>query len=104
MNLSEALKIRPRLDMSAVEAYGAETAPLVNYVNVSKKISSEFILKAGGKKRRVYSWFDSTGTALYVLVNGVETFLTEEVDAMLTYGNPKYGEWTTVAQSVKVAA
>lgn len=104
MNLAEALKIRPKFGIEDVEAYGCEGAPVVNYVDVSKKIASEWVIKAGGRKRRVYSWFDHTGTALYVLINGVENFVTDEVDAMLTYGNPQYGVLTPVAQAVTVAA
>lgn len=104
MNCAEALRVRPKLQIEKVEAYGCEGAPVVNYVDVSKKISTEWVLKAGGRKRRVYSWFDHSGTATYVLCNGVEFFLSEEVEAMLTYGNPQYGQLTPVAQSVKVAA
>lgn len=99
---AEAVRNAPRLSIDAVEGYGCEAAPLVNYVNVSKKISTEFVLKTLGKKRRVYSWFDHSGTGLYVLINGVETFVTDEVDAMLSYGEPKYGELTPVAQAVTV--
>jgi hypothetical protein len=104
MNLAEALRVRPKLHTEKVEAYGCEGAPVVNYVDVSKKIASEWVLKCGGRKRRVYSWFDHTGTATYVLCNGVEFFLSEEVEAMLIYGNPQYGALTPVAQAVTVAA
>jgi hypothetical protein len=103
MNCSEALKIRPKLTMDAVEAYGCVGAPLVTYVDVSKKIASEWVLKTGGRVRRVYSWFDHSGTATYVLVNGVEHFLSEEVEAILIHGHPSYDRLTPVAASIKVA-
>src|SRR5690348_12898497 len=105
MNLAEALKVRAKLQINAVEAYGCELAPTVrDYVDADKKIPSEWVLKCGGRKRRVYSWVDYTGTATYVLCNGVEFFLSDEIEAMLTYGKPSYEQLTPVAQSVKVAA
>lgn len=105
MELKDALRIYPKLEMDAVEAYGCEMAPLVNYANHSKKIASEYVLKTGGKKRRVYSWLSEYGTdAMYVLKGGTETFLSAEVQAMLHYGEPHYGELTPVAQAVSVAA
>lgn len=95
----------PELDNEKVEAYGCEMAPLVNYLNYSKKIASEYVLKYAGKKRRVYSWLNIFGrTRMYVLVNGVETFVTPEIETMLTYGNPQYSHLTPVAQAVTVAA
>jgi hypothetical protein len=95
----------PVLDNEKVEAYGCEMAPLVNYHNYSKKIASEFVLKYAGKKRRVYSWLNVFGKdRMYVFVNGVETFVTPEIETMLHYGQPSYDYLTPVAQSVKVAA
>lgn len=105
MELKDALRINPTLEITAVEAYGCEMAPLVNYANHSKKIASEYVLKVGGKKRRVYSWLTEYGTdAMYVLKDSIETFLSAEVTAMLHYGEPHYGGMTPVAQAVKVAA
>lgn len=106
MNLAEALKVRPKLQIEKVEAYGCQLAPVVrDYVDADKKIASEWVLKCGGgRKRRVYSWVDYTGTATYVLCNGTEFFLSEEVEAMLIHGNPQYDQLTPVAQSVKVVA
>lgn len=105
MNLAEALKVRPKLNIDAVEAYGCEFAPLVrDYVDADKKIASEWVIKSGSRKRRVYSWVDYTGTATYVLVNGTEHFLSEEVEGMLIHGKPQYFQLTQVAQAVKVAA
>jgi hypothetical protein len=52
----------------------------------------------------VYSWVTIVGKdAMYVLVNGVETFLTPEAEAMLVHGHPSYDRLTPVAASIKVA-
>lgn len=103
--LNMALTRNPSLLIEAVEAYGCEMAPLVNYANHSKKIASEYVIKVFGKKRRVYSWLTEYGNdAMYVLINGVETFVSPEVEAMLTHGNPQYSGLTPVAQAVKVEA
>lgn len=87
------------LDATKVEAFGCETAPLSNYVNQSRKIASEYVLKYGGKKRRVYS---GTNRGLFVIVKGIETMLPDEVCNMFLYA--RYSEMTPVAQTVKVAA
>lgn len=93
----------PKLPATLVEAYGYESAPLVTYENYSKKIPSEFVLQFAGRKRRVYTWITESGDdAMYVMVNGQETILTAETEAMLTYGNPSYDHLTMVAQSVQV--
>lgn len=102
MKLSEETRTAPVLEMSAVEAFGRDTMPLGNYVNASQKIGSEFILKTGGKKRRVYSWIDAEGSATYVMVNGQRVFLSDEVDGMLTYAPTQHGVLTPVAQAVTV--
>lgn len=84
------------LDLAKVEAFGLETAPLANYVNESRKIASEYVLKYDGKKRRVYS---GTGRKdMFVIVKGAETAVPKEVEDMLTYGT--YSGLTPVAQSV----
>lgn len=88
------------LDAAKVEAFGMEPAPLVNYVNSSRKIASEYVLRYEGKKRRVYSGTDQP--KMYVIVGGVETFLPPEVDAMFMYGKPSYSGLTPVAASVAV--
>jgi hypothetical protein len=87
------------LDISKVEAFGLETAPLATYVNESRKIASEYILKYDGRKRRVYS---GTNRGLYIIVMGRETAVPDEVCDMLTYA--RYSELTYVAQDVRVAA
>lgn len=104
MNCAEATKVRPYLDTEDVEAYGCKEAPCFDYADVSKKIPSEWVIKCGNRVRRVYSWFDFSATACYVLINGVEHFLSDEVEAMLIHGNPQYGSLTPVAQAVTVAA
>lgn len=103
--LNMALTVNPTIDTDAVEAYGLEAAPLVNYANHSQKIASEYILKVGGRKYRVYSWLTDQGTdAMYILRGGSYTFLSNDIENMLTYGNAKYGEWAAVAQAVRLAA
>lgn len=99
--LNLALTTSPTLEITAVEAYGCEMAPLVNYVNHSKKIASEYVIKAGGKKRRVYSWLTDQGKdAMYILKGDQYHFLSPEVETMLTRGNPQYSHLTPVAQAV----
>ena len=103
--LNMALTTSPVLEISAVEAYGLEAAPLVNYVDHSKKIASEYVIKSDGKKRRVYSWLTEGGKdAMYVLRNGTYNFLSPEVEGMLTHGNPQYDRLTQVAQTVTLDA
>ena len=103
MDLNTALANYPQLPIDAVEAYGMETAPLVDYAKYSKKISTEYIIRSGGKKRRVYSWLNRDGaSAMYVFFHGVMTFLSEEVETMLTYGEPQYDRLTPVATSATV--
>jgi hypothetical protein len=85
----------PTLDLAKVEAFGLEAAPLANYVNESRKIASEYVLKYDGKKRRVYS---GTNRGLFVIVKGHETPVPDEVCNMFLYG--KYSELTPVAASV----
>lgn len=103
--LNHALTVNPTIDTDAVEAFGLEAAPLVNYVNHSQKIASEYVLKVNGRKYRVYSWLTDTGTdAMYILKGGNYTFLSNNIENMLTYGDPKYGVLTTVAQAVQVSA
>lgn len=86
----------PVLDLTKVEAFGLETAPLSNYVNESRKIASEYVLKYDGKKRRVYSGTDRKD--MFVIVKGAETPVPVEVEEMLAYG--RYSELTPVAASV----
>lgn len=88
------------LDATKVEAYGLETAPLSNYVTQSRKIASEYVIKYEGKKRRVYSGTDRKD--MFVIVKGAETSLPQEIENMLTYGNPQYHDLKLVAQSVAV--
>lgn len=99
--LALAIKNNPTLEMDAVEAYGMEPAPLVNYVSHSKKIASEYVIKTGGRKYRVYSWLADAGLqAMYILKGGTETILSVHVEDMLTKGNPSYERLTPVAQAV----
>ena len=100
-DLNLALTTNPTLEIDAVEAYGCEMAPLVNYANHSKKIASEYVVKTHGKKRRVFSWLTEGGKdAMYVLKGDRYHFLSPEVQAMLHHGEPHYGELTPVAASV----
>ena len=103
--LNHALTIYPTIDTDAVEAYGLETAPLVNYVSHSQKIASEYVLRVNGRKYRVYSWLTDTGSdAMYILKGGNYTFLSNDIENMLTYGNAVYGPMVPVAQAVRLAA
>ena len=104
MKLATAIRNSRKLPMSEVEAFGREAQPLSNYVNASQQVGSEFMIKAGGKKRRVYSWVEAEASATYVIIDGFRVFLTDEVDAMLTYAPIAYGVMVPVAQEVKVAA
>lgn len=85
----------PVLDLTKVEAFGLEAAPLANYINESRKIASEYVLRYDGKKRRVYS---GTNRGLFVIVKGRETSVPKEVEDMLGYGS--YSGLTPVAASV----
>ena len=102
-NLAAAIQTSPTLTIDSVEAFGREAQPLSNYVNASQQVGSEFMLKVGGKKRRVYSWVDADGTATYVIINGVRVFLSDELDSLLTYAPSEYGKLTPIAQSVTVS-
>ncbi len=105
LDLNLALTTNPTLEMDEVEAYGMETAPCQNYVNTSRKVASEYILKVSGRKYRVYSWTaDSGEDSMYILKSDRYRFISKEVQAMLHYGEPSYGGWTQVAQRVTVAA
>jgi len=93
------------MPMRLVTAYGLETAPCATYVKHSKMIATEYIVKFAGKKRRVYNWITEDGRSkMYVLWHGAAAFVTDEIEAMLTRGNPSYDGWTMVAQSVTVAS
>ncbi len=87
------------IDATKVEAFGLETAPLSTYVNESRKIASEYIIRYDGRKRRVYS---GTNRGLFVIVKGIETAVPDEVCDMLLYA--RYSELTYVAQAVRVVA
>lgn len=101
--LDAARKSHPVLEMDAVEAYGCEPAPLVrDYVHSERSLPSEYMLRVGGRKRRVYSWVEGAASALYVIKGGVYNFLSDEVETMLTHGNPQYGQLTPVAFGAKV--
>jgi hypothetical protein len=101
MNFADQMHMPFRL----VTAYGCKSAPLVDYVNHSKKVATEYVIQFAGKTRRVYNWVLPSGDSkMYVMWHGAATFVTDEIETMLTRGNPQYDQLTPVAQSVKVAA
>ena len=101
MNFEDQLHMPTRL----VTAYGLETAPCVNYVTHSRKIATEYIVRFAGKKRRVYNWIKENGESrMYVIWHGTEAFVSDEIETMLTRGNPQYSGWTQVAQEVALVS
>lgn len=101
MNFADQLHMPFRL----VAAYGCKAAPVVDYVNHSQKVATEYVIKFAGKTRRVYNWVLPSGESkMYVMWHNAAAFVTDEIEAMLTYGKPSYDHLTPVAQAVKVAS
>jgi hypothetical protein len=100
MNFADQMHMPFRL----VSAYGCESAPLVDYVNHSKKVATEYVIVFAGMKRRVYNWVLPSGDSkMYVMWHGAEAFVTDEIETMLTRGKPEYGRLKQVAHTVRVA-
>lgn len=94
------------IENGKIEAYGFRMAPCLTQ-DITINRATEYIIKYDGQVLRVYNWEQSGGDSrMYIKTDGGywRRFLTEEAVAMLTYGEPHYGELTYVAQGVKIAA
>jgi hypothetical protein len=99
------LSAQQEFDFNLIEAYGCRAAGvLTEEITINRP--TEYILKINGYQRRVYNFEQSGGSSrMYVKLGwGERYFLPEAAVHMLTYGNPQYGELTTVAHAVTVAA
>jgi hypothetical protein len=90
------------LEFHRIEAYGLKEAPCLR-AQVTTMRATEYMVKVDGKRRRVYNHEQENGNGrMYVKVDGLNLFLTEEADTMLTRGNPSYDKMTAVAGAVVV--
>jgi hypothetical protein len=94
------LTIQPEMDTAKVSAYGFKQAPcLPEEVTVNR--ATEYMVRYDGRNRRVYNWEQSGRDGrMYIKADGMKLFVTDEVETMLTYGNPSYDRMTPVAGTV----
>lgn len=90
------------LDTAKVTAYGFKMAPCLR-AEITVARATEYMVRYDGRDRRVYNWEQENGDGrMYIKADGLNLFVTEDVETMLTHGNPSYERMTAVAGTVTV--
>lgn len=96
------LNTQRELEPEKVTAYGFKAAPCLRE-EITTRRATEYMVKVDGRNRRVYNYEQENGNGrMYVKVDGLNLFLNEATETMLTHGNPSYEKMTAVAGSVVV--
>lgn len=102
--LSDVIELNNQreLEPHKVTAYGFKMAPCLS-AEITTRRATEYMVRVENRNRRVYNHEQAGGTSrMYVKVDGLNLFLHEDTELMLTHGNPSYERMTAVAGSVAV--